>query len=73
MEQLTEMEFLQAKELLDALELATKKALTYSAAFGDGDLQDLARRTAGRHREQLQQLLDQVRRHSGRSREAMEN
>lgn len=66
MEQLTQMELLQASELLGALELAMKKAMVYGERFQDGELKELCEQAADRHREQVGNLLAQVRRHSGR-------
>ncbi len=70
MEQLTQMELLQTQELLGALELTMKKAMVYQNRFGDAELQGLAKDSANCHRDQIQALTDQLRRHSGR-REAL--
>ena len=65
-EQLTQMELLQLRELLDAEELAVKKYRAYGQMAQDRHLRSLFEQGATLHQQHLDQLVDQLRALGGR-------
>jgi hypothetical protein len=66
LEQLTQMELLQVRELFGQERLAVKKCLVYANKTEDAQLRQLFDTAATLHQSQVDNLITQLRRHDGR-------
>lgn len=66
MEQLTQMELLQVRELHGIESLAIKKCLVYARESQDSQLKELFQDAASLHQDQADNLISQLRTHSGK-------
>lgn len=66
MEQLTQMELLQVQELLKVEELASRKYELYADQCKDDEMKRIFREASDLHRQHMDTLVQEMRRHSGR-------
>lgn len=66
MEQLTQMELLQVRELFGLESLAVKKCLVYARETQDSQLRNLFEDAASLHQTQADHLITEFRRHDGK-------
>lgn len=67
LEQLTQMELLQVQELLKVEELASRKYQRYAEQCKDDELKRMFREASDLHRQHMDTLVQEMRRHSGRA------
>ncbi|MFS8513670.1 MAG: PA2169 family four-helix-bundle protein, partial [Planifilum fulgidum] len=64
--QLTQMELLQVQELLKVEELASRKYELYADQCKDDEMKRIFREASDLHRQHMDTLVQEMRRHSGR-------
>ncbi|MGI6125823.1 MAG: hypothetical protein ACOYEF_02545, partial [Planifilum sp.] len=67
MEQLTQMELLQVQELLRVEELTSRKYERYAEQCKDDEMKRIFREASDLHRQHMDTLIEEMRRHSGRA------
>jgi rubrerythrin len=67
MEQLTQMELLQVQELLKVEELTSRKYERYAEQCKDDEMKRIFREASDLHRQHMDTLIEEMRRHSGRA------
>lgn len=67
MEQLTQMELLQVQELLRVEELTSRKYERYTEQCKDDEMKRIFREASDLHRQHMDTLIEEMRRHSGRA------
>jgi hypothetical protein len=73
LEQLTQMELLQLRELLSMEALAVKKCQVYARESQDAHLRQLLEDTVLMHQSQVDNLMTQLRTHNGKRPQATEH
>jgi rubrerythrin len=67
LEQLTQMELLRVQELLKVEELASRKYERYAEQCKDDEMKRIFREASDLHRQHVDALVQEMRRHSGRA------